>query len=99
LTPRVRTRSRPPGRLPTCHELASAPQLAILTSIEAAIDVAIVAIVAAQPELWPSATARDVITTPAAEQADHVIRSAQVLAAAIADYRAALRDHRNDLLA
>lgn len=76
-----------------------APELAILAVIEQALDVANVALVAAQPELLPSADQRDAVTTSAAQAADHVIACAQELAAAIADYRAAVTDaHDDDLL-
>ena len=83
--------------MPTWHELACAPELAILASIETTLDVALVALVAAQPELWPSADHRDAIASTTAEAADRVISCAQNLAAAIVDYRAALRDDRHDL--
>jgi hypothetical protein len=95
---RVRRRRRGAARLPTCHELVCAPELAILTSIEMALDVALVALVAAQPELHPTADGYDAASTPAAVAADHIIVCAQTLAVAIADYRAALRDpSHNDL--
>jgi len=90
-------RRRTPGRLPTCHELIGAPELAILASIEMAVDVAIVALVAAQPELQPTADQHDATSTTAALAADHVVTCAQALAAAIADYRVALRDEPYDL--
>jgi hypothetical protein len=84
-------RSRRPARcLPTPDEIASAPELAILAAIEAAADLAIVALVAAQPELRPTADRHDAVTTVAADAADRVIASAQALAVAIGDYRLAL---------
>ncbi len=73
-----------------------APELAILGSIETTIDLAIVALVAAQPELWPTDDGHDVVTTAAARSADHVITTAQALAAAITDYRVSLRRHHRD---
>jgi hypothetical protein len=91
----MRPRLCAPGRTPTCGELVCAPELAILVSLEAAINVAIVALVAAQPELWPNTHQRVVITTTAAEGAEDVIHCAQALAAAIADYCAALPDERD----
>jgi len=93
----ARRRSRVPGRLPTCRELVCAPELGILTAIETALDVAIVALVAAQPELQSTADPYDAVSTKAAAAADHVILCAQTLAAAIAAYRAALRDPPPDL--
>jgi hypothetical protein len=85
------------GRLPTCHDLVCAPELAILAAVEAALDVAIIAIVAAQPELQPTADAYDAASTPPAVAADHVIVCAQALAAAITAYRATLRTPPQDL--
>jgi hypothetical protein len=82
----VRRRRRGSARLPTCRELVGAPELGILTSLETALDVAIVALVAAQPELQPTEDGYDVVSTPAAAAADHVIVCAQTLAAAIAAY-------------
>lgn len=64
-----------------------APELAILGAIEAAIDLAIVALVAAQPELQPTEDGHDAVRTPVANSADLVIARAQALAAAIALYR------------
>jgi hypothetical protein len=66
--------------------------------IEGALDVANVALVAAQPELLPSADQRDAVSTSASQAADQVIECGQALAAAIADYRAALRNAHDDLL-
>jgi hypothetical protein len=74
----------------------TAPELAILGSIETSIDLAIVALVAAQPELWETDDDHDAVTTAAARSADHVITTAQALAAAIADYRVSLRPHDRD---
>jgi len=91
LAARTRTCSR--WRLPTCRELVCAPELAILAVLHNAVDVAIVALVAAQPELQPSPDGRDPDPSPAAAGADAVIAHAQALVAAIADYRAAL--HKN----
>jgi len=85
-------RRRPPGRLPTPQELACTPELAILSAIETALDLANVALVAAQPELRLRADQRDAVSTVAAETAERVIGCAQALASAIADYRAALLD-------
>jgi hypothetical protein len=83
-------------RLPTGHELRYAPELAILAAIESAVDVAIVALVAAQPELQPNADGRDRVSTDAGAAADAVIARAQALVSAIADYRAALHDQHDD---
>ena len=84
--------------LPTPDELAFTPALAILGSIEAAIDLAILALVAAQPELWPTDDGHDAVTSPAAHSADEVITTAQALAAAIAHYRLTLRRPDHDEL-
>ena len=97
MTARVGRPPRESGRLPTCRELVCAPELAILAAIEAALDVAIVALVAAQPELQPTADQRVAISTMGAETADDVIGCAQALATAIAAYRDALRDEPPDL--
>jgi hypothetical protein len=83
--------------LPTCHELVCAPELAILAALEVALNVAIVALVAAQPELRPTADAYDAAATPAAVAADRVIVCVQALAAAIAAYRVALQTRPRDL--
>ena len=93
---RVRRRRRVPA-LPTCRELLCAPELGILTSLETSLHIAIVAIVAAQPELYPTADGYDTVSTPAALAADHVIVCAQTLAVAIAAYRATLHDPPQDL--
>jgi len=94
---RVRRRRRVPARLPTCRELLCAPELGILTSIETSLDIAIVAVVAAQPELQSTADGYDDVSTPAAVAADHVIVCARTLAIAIAAYRATLHDLPQDL--
>jgi hypothetical protein len=73
------------------------PELAILTSLEISLDVAVVALVAAQPELQPTADAADAVATPAAVAADNIIVCAQALAAAIAAYHATLRLRPDDL--
>ena len=78
---------RPRHRLPIVDEIAAAPELAVLGTIEAAIDIALVALGAAHPELQPTTDHRDAVTTPAAAAADRVIVTAQALAAAIVDYR------------
>jgi len=78
--------TRPP--LPTPNEIVRAPELAILAAIEHAIGVAIVALVAAQPELWPSDDGYDAVISDAADLADTVIIEAQTLARAIDAYRA-----------
>lgn len=74
-----------------------APELAILAAIQSAIDIAIVALVAAQPELQSSADGRDAVSTPASAVADAVIGCAQALVSAIADYRAVLQREPDDL--
>jgi hypothetical protein len=73
--------------LPTPDELLSAPELALLGALEAAIDFAIVAIIAAQPELQAARDGHDAVHTAAANRADLVIAKAQTLAVAIANYR------------
>lgn len=73
-------------RLPTPDELLRAPELAILSALETLIDLALVAIVAAQPELQETADGHDAVRTAAANSADLVIAKAQTLAVAIADY-------------
>lgn len=93
-----RTRGPARGGLPTPREVVYAPELAILAVIERALDVANVALVAAQPELWPKPDRRDAVATAAAEAADRVIACGRALATAIADYRAALRDLQDDPL-
>ena len=74
-------------RLPTPGELVLAPERAILGALETAVDLAIVALVAAQPELRASENGHEAVLTQAANDADLVIASAQALAAAIAAYR------------
>jgi hypothetical protein len=76
---------RPP--LPTPDEVARAPELAILAAIEHALDLAIVALVAAQPELQPTPDGYDAVVSDAAERADTVIVEARTLLRAIAGYR------------
>jgi hypothetical protein len=85
------------GRLPTPDELGRAPELAILGALDAAIDLALVALVAAQPALGPTVDLRDADLTDAAAAADHVIARAQALAAAIAAYRALCRSECDTL--
>jgi hypothetical protein len=75
-------------RLPTPDEIHRAPELAILAAIEHAIDVAIVTLVAAQPELRPTLDGYDAVISDAAVRADTVIVDAQTLVRAIAAYRA-----------
>jgi hypothetical protein len=94
---RVRRKRCVPARLPTCRELLCAPELGILTSLESSLDIAILAVVAAQPELQPTADGYDAASTPAAVAADHLIVCAQTLAVAIAAYRAILHDPPQDL--
>lgn len=89
-----RPRPRPCRHLPTPDELLLAPDVAILDALGAAIDVAIVAVGAQQPELWPSADGRDAVCTREGEAADEVIRSAQALAAVIAVYRSIVTSRR-----
>jgi hypothetical protein len=81
---------RPHDRLPTPHEIATSPQLAILASLEATIDVALVALVAAHHELRRRDDARDAVCTPVGAAADNLIAQAQALAVAILDYRSLL---------
>jgi hypothetical protein len=94
---RARRWRRDAARLPTYRELVCTPELGILASIAMALDVALVALVAAQPELQPTDDPYDAVSTTAAASADNVIVCAQALAAAIAAYRAALREPPNDL--
>ncbi len=76
--------------LPTPRELATAPQLAILAALEAAIDVTLVALVAAHQPLQATADSTDPASSRVACAADHVIDTAQALAAAIIAYRLVL---------
>jgi hypothetical protein len=64
-----------------------APELAILAAIEHALDLAIVTLVAAQPELRPTPDGHDAVVSDAAERADTVVVDAQTLLRAIAAYR------------
>jgi len=98
VTPRRKTRAGrcTDRRLPTSRELGYAPELAILAAIESAVDLALVALVAAQPELHPNADGRDLVSTDAGAAADAVIGRAQALVLAIAAYRAALHDQHDD---
>ena len=96
MSARGRRRPRARSRLPTCRELVCAPELGILAAIEATLDVALVALVAAQPELQPTTDAYDAAVTPAAVAADHVIVCVQALVAAIATYRVALQTPPRD---
>jgi hypothetical protein len=73
--------------LPTPRELATAPELAILAALEAAIDVALVALVAAHHELQATEDGTDPASGLVACAADNVIDKAQALAAAIIGYR------------
>ncbi len=73
--------------LPTPDEIAHAPELAILAAIEHALDLAIVTLVAAQPELRPTPDGYDAVVSDAAVRADAVIVEAQTLLRAIAAYR------------
>jgi hypothetical protein len=81
------SRRRARRRLPTPSELVIAPELAILGALDAALDLAIIALVAAQPELHATEHGRDVVRSQAAHNADLVIARAQALAAAIVVYR------------
>jgi hypothetical protein len=76
--------------LPTPRELATAPELAILAALEAAIDVTLVALVAAHQELRATGDSSDPVSSLVACAADNVIDTAQALAAAIIGYRLAL---------
>jgi hypothetical protein len=73
--------------LPTPAELATAPEIAILASLEASLDVALVALVAAHEELHATDDGRDHVTGLVACAADNVIDKAQALACAIIGYR------------
>ena len=69
-----------------------APELAILGALEAAIDLAIIALIAAQPPLQATDAGHDPARTATANRADLVIAKAQALAAAIVGYRT-IRHH------
>jgi hypothetical protein len=86
----VSRRRSPRPRLPTPEEIAHAPELAILATIEHALDVAIVTLVAMQPELRPSHDGYDAVISDAADRADTVIVDAQTLLRAIVAYREAV---------
>jgi hypothetical protein len=76
--------------LPTYQELVCSPELGALAALDATLAIAIIAVVAAQPEMHATPHGRDAVSTPTAVAADHLIARAQALAAAIADYRTAL---------
>lgn len=78
--------------LPTPRELATAPELAILAALEATIDVALIALVAAHPELQATDDAADPVSSLVASAADNVIDKAQALADAIIGYRFRVAD-------
>jgi len=85
------------GWLPTVGELACSPEVAILGSIVHALDIASVALVAAQPELQPQPNGRVVVCpTEAAEAADCVIVCANALAVAIDAYIGIVTDPAYD---
>ncbi len=63
------------------------PDVAILDALRSVIEVTIVAVVAGQPELWPTRDGREPVRTREGDAADDVIRSAQVLACALGVYR------------
>jgi hypothetical protein len=84
------SRRRSPGHLPTPNELLRVPQIAPLGVLRYAIDVLIVALTAAEPELWPTSDGRDPPCTPESEAADDVIRAAQALARAVDAYCATI---------
>jgi hypothetical protein len=84
--------------LPTVGDLVVAPELAILAALDTAVDLTIIALVAAQPELQSAADQRDGVESSVAVAADHLITAAQALAATVATYRVALRDRRDDEL-
>ena len=92
MTPVHRPRRR--GRLPTPADLVRAPELAVLGALEAAIDLTLVALVAVHPALGATADRHDADRTVAAAAADHVIATAQALAATIAAYRPLCHDTR-----
>jgi len=92
----ARTRGRRRRTLPTWRERVGTPELAILGALESAIDIAIVSLVAAQPELHPSPDGRDPDSSPAAAAADDIIGRAQALVAAIDHYRVALQRQADD---
>lgn len=86
---------RTPSRLPLPDELLSAPELAILTSLAFAADVAIVALVAAIPELHHTSDGHEPRSSATATNADRVIAKAQELLVAILAYRTARLDDLN----
>ena len=73
-----------------------APELAILGALEAAIDLAIVALIAAQPPLQATDDGHDPARTATATRADLVIAKAQALAAAVVGYRTIRHPGRAD---
>jgi len=75
------------------EQLLAAPELGVLEVLETAIDVAILALLAAHPELRDDA---DVITLPAAEAALDVVDTAHALGALVNRYRLALTLSDND---
>ena len=77
-----------PGAPPSLDDLLFAPELALLHTLRATLDVALVALTAAQPELWPALPRSDGQFHPEADAADDVIRCAQALARALDLYRA-----------
>ncbi len=70
---------RTPSRLPLPNELLLAPELAILVSFAFAADVAIVALVAALPDLHQTSHGHDLRPSAIASNADRVIAKAQEL--------------------
>ncbi len=71
----------------TYDNLLGAPELGVMLVLEAAIDVAIVALAAAHPELRDDA---QYVTVPAAESALDVIDCARALGVLLKRYRLAL---------
>lgn len=81
---------------PTARQLGVAPELAVLAVLEAAIQSAIPALCAAQPELCAAASDAGG-TSPSACAAERAIELAIQLREALQSYRLALEeDHRGD---
>ena len=78
--------------LPSCEDLSAEPQLAILTVLEAAADIAVLALGAEYPEL----ACRDVELgePPELRAALNLVESACALERSLHRYRRALRDAR-----
>ncbi len=82
---------------PNCDNLLGAPELGVLHVLEAALDIAILALAAAHPELRDDV---QYVTVPVAEAALDVIDCARALGILVERYRLALvlpQEHSADL--